>query len=528
VRSSDLLIRRIVIVGGGTAGWMAAAVLARFLARAQVSITLIESAQIGTVGVGEATVPVIQALNGLLGIDEADFLRKTHGTCKLGIEFRDWARQGQTHFHFFGDFGAPIEGIAPHHHWLRLQDRAPLGDYSLPYVMGKLGRFSLAQEGYKYAYHFDASLYAAYLRANAEARGARRVEGKVVDVSLDVASGFIRDVVLDDGSRIAADFFVDASGFRGLLISEALHVGYEDWSQWLPCDRAVAVASAPVTCSAVALTSAPAVASAAALVSTAAPTTGGASAASGDLPPYTISTARPAGWQWRIPLQHRTGNGYVYCSQFITDDEASSDLLTRLEDRPLADPRLLRFTTGRRRQSWSRNCLAIGLAAGFMEPLESTSIQLIQTALARLIEMFPDRDCDPVVSAEYNRVSANEWERIRDFLILHYCATQRDDSPLWNYCRAMRVPDSLQYKMDVFRSSGRVPLYSEESYQEPSWVCIFLGQNVFPKRYDPLVDSIPIEHLKSGMRQRVRAIRQRAESMPTHRDFIDGRVRVVA
>lgn len=482
-------IRKIAIVGGGTAGWMAAAVLARFLKPADVTIQLIESQEIGIVGVGEATVPVIQVLNGLLGIDEADFLRKTGGTFKLGIEFRDWSRLGQTHFHFFGDFGAPIEGIPPHHHWLKMRQlgqAAALGEHSLPYVIGKLGRFSLPAADYKYAYHFDAGLYARYLRANAEARGVRRKEGKVVDVELRGEDGFIRTLVLDSGERIDAEFFIDASGFRGLLIEQALHTGYEEWSHWLPCDRAAAV---PCTCE-------------------------------GDLTPYTVSTARAAGWQWRIPLQHRTGNGYVYCSQYIGDDAATDALLSGLDGRPLAEPRLLRFTTGHRKQFWNRNCLAVGLAGGFLEPLESTSIQLIQTALARLIEMFPDRNFDPAVSAEYNRVSVNELERIRDFLILHYCATQRDDSPLWRYCSTMSVPDSLKHKMDVFRSSGRVPLYSEESYQEPSWVSIFLGQNIYPKRYDPLVDNIDTEHLKRGLLQRRRAIRRLAEGMPMHSDFI--------
>jgi tryptophan halogenase len=495
-------IRKIAIVGGGTAGWMAAAVLARFLKPADVSIQLIESDEIGIVGVGEATVPVIQVLNGLLGIDETDFIRKTRGTFKLGIEFRDWSRLGNTHCHFFGDFGAPIEGIAPHHHWLKLRQlgEAPaLGEHSFPYVAGKLGRFSPPDtdprseaSSYKYAYHFDAGLYAQYLRANAEARGVLRKEGKVVDVKLRGEDGFIQTLTLESGERIDADFFIDASGFRGLLIEQALHTGYEDWSHWLPCDRAAAV-----PCE-----------------------------SAGELTPYTVSTARSAGWQWRIPLQHRTGNGYVYCSRFISDDEATGTLLGHLDGRPLAEPRLLRFTTGHRKQFWNRNCLAIGLAGGFMEPLESTSIQLIQTALARLIEMFPDRNFDPVVSAEYNRVSVNEFERIRDFLILHYCATERDDSPLWRYCRSMSLPESLKYKMDVFSSCGRVPLYSDESYQEPSWVSIFLGQHIYPKRYDPLVDNISTDHLRRGLLQRRRAIRRLAEGLPTHREYIARRCAV--
>jgi tryptophan halogenase len=475
---------------------MAAAVLARFLKAQNTAIRLVESDEIGIVGVGEASVPVIQALNGLLGIDERDFMRQTQASFKLGIEFRDWSRLGNVHCHFFGDFGAPIEGIAPHHHWLKLRqlgEATPLGEYSFPYVMGKLGRFAPAAgspgseaASYKYAYHFDAGLYARYLRANAEARGVRRTEGKVVHVQLRGEDGFIQALTLESGECIEADFYIDASGFRGLLIEQALQTGYEDWSHWLPCDRAVAVPCERA----------------------------------GELTPFTVSSARAAGWQWRIPLQHRTGNGYVYCSRFVSDDEAASTLLEHLEGRVLAEPRLLKFTTGRRRKFWNRNCLAVGLAAGFMEPLESTSIQLIQTALARLIDLFPDTNFDPTLIEEYNRLSANEFERIRDFLILHYCATERADSPLWDYCRTMSIPAALRHKIEVFRSCGRVPLYSEESYQEPSWVSIFLGQHVYPQRYDPLVDNIDTQRLQRGMLHRRNSIRRLAEGLPSHTDFL--------
>jgi tryptophan halogenase len=357
-----------------------------------------------------------------------------------------------------------------------------------------LGRFAppandprSVASSYKYAYHFDASLYARFLRTHSEQRGVQRREGKIVDVRLRGDSGFIESITLNDGERIEADLFIDCSGFRGLLIEGALETGYEDWSQWLPCDRAVAVPCA----------------------------TGG-----DGLTPFTRSTARTAGWQWRIPLQHRTGNGYVYSSRFIDDDDAATTLLSNLDGEALATPRLLRFTAGRRRKFWNRNCVAIGLASGFMEPLESTSILLIQTAIARLIAMFPDRSFDPVIIDEYNRAAVAEVERIRDFLILHYHATERDDSPLWDYCRTMTIPDTLQHKIDVFRSFGHVALYGDESFLEPSWVAIFLGQHVYPRRYDPIADSIETGRLRRGLEQRRASIRRTAQLMPTHVDYI--------
>jgi len=490
-------IRSILVVGGGTAGWMTASVLSRVFAPERLAITVVESEEIGIVGVGEATVPLLQQLHGLLGIDEREFLKATNGTYKLGIEFRDWARIGDVFFHGFGDYGAEMLGVQPHHFWLKLRqlgDDTALDDYSLPYAIARRGRFAIPPRGeenpasfFAHAFHFDASLYGRFLRGYADARGVRRIEGKIVDVALRKEDGFIDQVTLDDGRQLGADLYVDCSGFRGLLIEQALETGYVDWHQWLPCDSALAVPSEV----------------------TAAPT------------PYTRSTAQKAGWQWRIPLQHRIGNGHVYSSAFLSDDQAQEILLANLDGRPLSEPRQLRFTAGRRRQAWNRNCVAIGLAAGFMEPLESTSIQLIQTAVARLVEFFPDKSFDPVMIAEYNRVTASEVERIRDFLILHYCLTGRSDSDFWKHCASMELPDSLQHVIDLFRACGKIPRHPEESYQEPSWVAIFVGNHFLPERHDSLVDSVPVDELRRLMAQRRAELARIAESMPMHQAFIE-------
>lgn len=492
-------LKNIVIVGGGSAGWMTAAALSHAVGRS-CKITLIESEAIGTVGVGEATIPPIRNFNQRLGIDEATFVRETQGSYKLGIEFVDWGRKGHSYFHPFGQYGAEFDSVPFYHHWMReyLEGRVegPIDDFSMCWAMAKAGKFThpsadrrLIQSTFDYAYHFDAGLYAAFLRRFAEDRGVNRVEGRMVDVSLRGDDGFIEAITLENGIRVKGEFFIDCSGFRGLLIEEALHAGYDNWQAWLPCDRAVAVPSER----------------------------GGER---GDFTPYTRSTAREAGWQWRIPLQHRTGNGYVHCSAFISEDDAAATLLANLDAKPLADTRPLRFVTGKRREFWKKNCVAIGLSAGFMEPLESTSLHLIQYGILRLIALLPDSTMSPLLAREYNAQTSKEYELIRDFLILHYKATQRDDSELWRYCAAMPIPDSLQYKIDHFRSHGMLVADGQELFANPSWIAVYLGQGVIPQQAPALArmrQDVPVGERLSQIRQ---AMDQAVAAMPGHGDFI--------
>ena len=487
---------RIVIVGGGTAGWMCAAACASKLDPKRYDVRLIESEEIGTVGVGEATLPQMKDFNDFLGVDEAEFMVATQATFKLGIEFVDWGRIGSRYIHPFGQYGRTIGEAEFFHYWLRARATAgPLSDYCLPIVAAEANRFDFPakdsadpKSAFSYAYHLDASLYARYLRRWSEARGMTRVEGKIVNVSQHPESGDIASVTLAPGEEVHGDLFVDCSGFRGLLIEQTLETGIEDWSHWLPCDRAMAVPCARTD---------------------------------GPLTPYTRSTAREAGWQWRIPLQHRTGNGYVYASHLLSDDEAASLLLSRLDGEAQADPRGLRFKACKRRKAWNRNVIAMGLAGGFLEPLESTSIYLVQMSVAFLLTLLPDSaEIDPALPREYNRVMDVEYDRIRDFLILHYRATERDDAEIWRYCRAMAIPDSLADKIERFRHRGHIREYRDGLFGPPSWQAVFVGQGVEPVAHDAMAGLMPDDILDRRMRELRAQVAAAAASMPPHAEAV--------
>ncbi len=488
-------IEKVVIIGGGTAGWIAAAALSKLLGQT-VAITLVESEAIGTVGVGEATIPQIRRLNAMLDIDEDEVVRATDSTFKLGIEFSNWGQIGERYLHTFGDPGINLGNLHFHQYWLRYSAEGgtdSLWDYSLhnqvAYAhkfgrMEKIGNTSMT--GLAYAFHFDASRYAQFLRKSAEAGGVRRREGRVVDVALNTESGHITHVTLNSGELIEGDLFIDCSGFRGLLIGEALGVGYRDWSHWLPCNRAIAVACEPTA----------------------------------PLLPYTKATAHEAGWKWRIPLQHRTGNGHVFCDSFTDEDTATRQLIDNLDASPIAEPRLLQFTTGRREQFWYKNCVSLGLASGFLEPLESTSIHLIQSNVSRLIELFPTKAFAPPHAAEYNRQVGHEFDLIRDFLILHYHQTQRDDSEFWRYCANMDVPDSLRTKIDLFEATGLLYKDPEDLFRESSWVQVMLGQGLRPKSYHTMANRLAPDQLTRFLSDVKNIIAKAQVSLPAHQDFI--------
>jgi len=493
---SEHAIRKVVVVGGGTAGWMAAAALSTCVPRGSIDIELIESDEIGTVGVGEATIPPLLTFNQMLGINEDEFVAATKGTFKLGIEFVDWGAIGDRYFHPFGSHGADINSIPFHQFYLRESRRRSLPDireWSMSAVAASLGRFARPAAGARlplsqlvYAFHFDAGLYAAFLRKHAEGKGVQRSEGRIVDVLQDGESGHVQSVTLADGRRVEGELFIDCSGFRGLLIEGALASGYEDWSRWLPCDRAAAVPCA----------------------------------LPGPPDPFTRSIARRAGWQWRIPLQHRMGNGLVYSSAHLEREDAELLLLSNLEGEPIASPRHLSFTAGRRKLAWNANVVSLGLSTGFVEPLESTSIHLVQSGIMKLLALFPDRRFNPAERDEYNRQVQDVFEDVRDFIILHYKATRRDDSEFWNYCRTMDLPEKLAGKLELWRSKGRIFRDGQELFGPASWVAILLGQGIVPEDQDPMVMTIDPAVAADTLDKMHLSYRQMAVHMPLHAEYI--------
>lgn len=484
---------RYMVVGGGTAGWMAAAALARF-APPGMHVDLVESDAIGTIGVGEATIPQIHLFNAALGFDEAEFLRETKGSFKLGIEFVGWMREGESYMHAFGNIGRGVGLLPFQHYWLRAQklgfakslQRYSVNELAARTMRMQRGRPTPQSPEMPYAYHFDAALYAAYLRRFAEDRGVTRHEGVVVGVERDGENGDIALVILDDGRRLSADFFIDCSGFRALLIEGALETGFESWARCLPCDSAVA-----------------------------APCESG-----GDFTPYTRSIARTAGWQWRIPLQHRIGNGYVYSREHISDDEAAAVLLSALDGESQADPRLIRFATGKRRLHWNRNCLALGLAAGFMEPLESTSIHLVQSAISRFLAMLPTGRPSQAIIDQFNEQADFEWTRIRDFLILHYWANGRYGEPFWDAMRTIELPATLAAKVAQWQSSGFIQRQHEELFTETGWFQVFAGQGVAARTYNPIADDLPEPQLRALLQETEALFVENVSSMPRHLDLL--------
>ena len=488
-------LRKVLIVGGGTAGWMAAAAIATVMPN--IAVELVESDEIGIVGVGEATIPQINLFNASLGITDADMLRETQATYKLGIEFAGWLEEGHSYLHPFGAFGVPINGVDFWHFWIRTGGRVPLHEFNANSVAAAAGRFAKINPPPPpgsplaklfSAFHFDASLYARLLRRVAEARGATRHEGRIVEATRDAENGMLTGVTLADGRVLTADLYLDCSGFRSLLLGETMGVAYRDWSRWLPCDRALAVPTErheePIL--------------------------------------YTRATARAAGWTWRIPLQHRTGNGYVYSSAHVSDDEAESTLLAAVDGKPLAEPRQLRFTAGHREEFWHGNVIALGLAGGFLEPLESTSIHLIQLAISRLLTLMPRSLPAPGTVAEFNRQSVRDYEGIRDFLLLHYWANQRQE-PFWRERRATLPPDqTLEERIALFRETGRITRENNELFAEASWLAVMLGQGIEPAAYSPLADLVPEQELADIMAMLRDTTAQAVAKLPTQAEFIRG------
>lgn len=489
-------IRKIVIAGGGTAGWMTAAALSKVLGSDYCEIELVESEAIGTVGVGEATIPQINTFNRSLGIDENEFVRSTNATFKLGIEFVNWGKVGERYIHPFGTYGLDMKGVSFHAFYLKNHPEhthEQLEAYSLQAIAARQGRFMRPVDAgnsplssIAYAFHFDAGLYAQYLRKFAEERGVVRTEGRIESVKLNPESGFVERLELSDGRVCEGDLFIDCTGFRALLIEGALKTGFRDWSHWLPCNSAVV---APCE-------------------------------RDGPMIPYTRATAHQAGWQWRIPLQHRVGNGHVFSNTHIDDQAALDQLVSTMESEPTREPRYIRFQTGMRKKAWNKNVVAIGLSSGFLEPLESTSIHIIQHGIAKLLQMFPDRNFDPVNERRYNRTSDFENEKIRDFIILHYHLNQRDDSQFWIDMREMSIPDYLEDKIDLFKANGRVFRENGELFNDTSWFSVMMGQNALPQTYDPVADVMSEEETKERLKSIIDTISTSATYIPAHSEFI--------
>ena len=493
-------LRKILIVGGGSAGWMAATFLSRILGRV-AEIELLESDAIGVVGVGEATIPPIRKFNQFCGIDEAAFLRDTQGTFKVGIQFENWGKVGDRYLHAFGRVGQELDALVRMHHWWRLGQQAGAADYPRWEDLF-LGRAATDQSRFGFdprnpgrlsdllphAYHFDAIAYGAHLRKVSETQGVRRIEGVAVGVERSPESGDVDAINLEDGRRIKADLFIDCSGFRSMLLGEAMDEPFDDWSHWLPADRAVVIQSKPN---------------------------------SSQIIPATRSIAHAVGWQWRIPLQRRVGNGHVYASAFSSDNDAEARLLTNLDGEPIGDPRLLRFTTGRRRRSWVGNVVGLGLAAGFLEPLESTSIHLVQTALERLADLLPARDISPALRDRFNNQSSREWCQVRDLIIAHYKVNQRDDSEFWRYCAAMDVPESLAENLDLWEREGALTIDGGHLFQLGSWAAVLIGQNLLPQRVHSLTARVAASDIALHIERLAKSLQQEAQSLPDHASFLE-------
>ncbi|SET38534.1 tryptophan halogenase family protein [Thalassotalea agarivorans] len=489
--STDKRIRKIVIAGGGTAGWMAAAGLSKLMGKnGNLEVKLVESDDIPTVGVGEATIPTLHIFHRLLGINEQEFMAKTNATFKLGISFENWRDVKKDYIHSFGFLGKDSWAAGFQHFWLKGQQLGiakPIGDYCTEHLASREGRFAvLPKQDLNHAFHLDAALYAKFLQEIATKHGVERVEGKIDKVNLDEETGYIQSLDLANGKHVEGDLFIDCTGFRGLLIEQALHTGFDDWSHLLPCDSAIAVQTT----------------------------------SNDKFPPYTRSIAHDAGWQWRIPLQNRTGNGLVFCSKYMTDQQAIDTLLANVEGELLNEPRVIKYKTGTRRKHWNKNCIAIGLSSGFIEPLESTSIHLFQRGIIRLMQLFPYDGINEADVDEFNQQTMTEIYNVRDFIILHYHLTERTDSAFWRYCKNMPIPETLKHRMDLFGKSGRVYKKADELFGENSWIQVMMGQGLMPERYHPIVDMMPEEDLKGFLQNVEMGVRKKVDSWPNHHDFI--------